>query len=113
MIERPAARMWKMEWVAAAAIALGALLYCGCDQPTPPPPRYLQVDIELSPTATDPRFSTDATSSRINELIFDSLVKVDRDGRFVGDLAESIERINDRTLVFHLKPGTRFSDGQF
>src|SRR5579885_64139 len=75
----------------------------GCGRPAPPPSRYLQVDIETSPTATDPRFATDAVSSRINELIFDSLVKVDRNGRFVGDLAESIERPDDTHIIFHLK----------
>ncbi len=84
----------------------------GCGRPAPPPSRYLQVDIETSPTATDPRFATDAVSSRINELIFDSLVKVDRNGRFVGDLAESIERPDDTHIIFHLKSGVRFSDGR-
>src|SRR5215471_18557169 len=98
--------------LAGSAVALGALLLCGCGRPQPPPPRYLQVDIESSPGPSDPRYSTDAISSRINELIFDSLVRVDRNGQFVGDLAESIERINDRALVFHLKPGIRFSDGR-
>jgi peptide/nickel transport system substrate-binding protein len=78
----------------------------------PSPPRYLQVDIESSPTATDPRFATDAISSRIMELIFDSMVKIDRNGRLVGDLAESIERPDDTRIIFHLKSGVRFSDGR-
>ena len=46
------------------------------------------------------------------ELIFDSLVKIDRNGRFVGDLAESFERPDDTRVVFHLKSGIRFSDGR-
>ena len=72
----------------------------------------IQVDIETSPTSTDPRFGTDATSSRINELVFDSLVKTDRNGQFVGSLADSIERPSDTEIVFHLKHGVRFSDGR-
>ena len=72
----------------------------------------IQVDIETSPTSTDPRFGTDATSSRINELVFDSLVKTDRNGQFVGRLAESIERPSDTEIIFHLKHGVRFSDGR-
>ena len=57
-------------------------------------------------------FGTDATSSRINELIFDSLVKTDRNGQFVGHLAESIERPSPTEIIFHLKHGVRFSDGR-
>ncbi len=72
----------------------------------------IQVDIENSPTSTDPRFGTDATSSRINELVFDSLVKTDRNGEFVGHLAESIERPSPTKIIFHLKHGVRFSDGR-
>jgi peptide/nickel transport system substrate-binding protein len=97
---------------AACAIALCALIAAGCGRPAHPPPRYLQVDIESSPTATDPRFTTDAISSRISELVFDSLVRADRHGQFEGDLAESIERPDDTRIVFHLKRGIRFSDGR-
>ena len=75
-------------------------------------PGTIQVDIETSPASTDPRFGTDATSSRINELVFDSLVKTDRNGQFVARLADSIERPSDTEIVFHLKHGVRFSDGR-
>jgi peptide/nickel transport system substrate-binding protein len=76
------------------------------------PPGYLRVDIETSPLSFDPRFATDAISSRIDELIFDSLVKLDARGAFIGDLAESIERPTPTQLVFHLRRGARFSDGR-
>lgn len=96
-----------------AALAILAALLFGCARGAPgKPSAYIQVDIETSPTATDPRFSTDAVSSRINELVFDSLVRVDRDGKFVGDLAASFERPSPTTLVFHLRRGIRFSDGR-
>ncbi len=78
----------------------------------PRPAGTIQVDIETSPPSTDPRFATDATSSRLNELIFDSLVKTDRDGRLVGSLAESIERPSVTEIIFHLRHGVRFSDGR-
>jgi peptide/nickel transport system substrate-binding protein len=76
------------------------------------PPGTIQVDIETSPTSTDPRFGTDAMSSRINELIFDSLAKANRDGNFAGRLADSIERPSPTEIVFHLRHGVRFSDGR-
>jgi peptide/nickel transport system substrate-binding protein len=99
---------------AAVAMAIAAALIAGGCSPVAPakPPGFLQVDIETSPTATDPRFATDAISSRINELVFDSLVRIDRSGQFEGDLAESIERPTPTTLVFHLRHGVRFSNGR-
>ncbi len=101
----------RLRLVAQIAAALVALAGCGHYR-TDRSPGTLQVDIETSPTSTDPRFATDATSSRINELIFDSLVKTDRDGQFVGHLADSIERPSPTEIVFHLKHGVRFSDGR-
>ncbi|HEY6418878.1 MAG TPA: ABC transporter substrate-binding protein [Candidatus Binataceae bacterium] len=106
-VARPAAR------VAAAALWLTVTLASACSRSAPPvPPGFIQVDIETSPSATDPRFSTDATSSRVNELVFDSLLKVDRDGQFIGDLADSFARTSPTELVFHLRHGIRFSDGR-
>jgi peptide/nickel transport system substrate-binding protein len=76
------------------------------------PAGYLQIDLETSPIALDPRFATDAISSRTSELVFDALVKADAHGRFFGDLAKSFERPTSTTLVFHLRRGLRFSDGR-
>jgi peptide/nickel transport system substrate-binding protein len=84
----------------------------GCRPSATLPPGYLQVDIETSPLSLDPRFGTDAMSSRIDELLFDSLVRLDEHQRLVGDLASSIERPTPTELVFHLRPGLRFSDGR-
>jgi peptide/nickel transport system substrate-binding protein len=100
----------RLRLIAQIAAALVALASCNgrrAERPT----GTIQVDIETSPTSTDPRFGTDATSSRINELIFDSLMKTDRNGEFVGHLADRIERPSSTRIVFHLKHGVRFSDG--
>lgn len=98
--------------IAACAFLLGVLL-SGCAHSAPlAGPGYLQVDIENSPLSLDPRFATDAISQRITELMFDSLVKLDRQSQFVGDVAESIERPTPTTLIFHLRHGIRFSDGR-
>jgi peptide/nickel transport system substrate-binding protein len=76
------------------------------------PTGYLQVDLETSPIALDPRFATDAISSRTGELVFDALVRLDAHGQFYGDLAVSFERPTSTTMIFHLRPGLRFSDGR-
>lgn len=75
-------------------------------------PGTIQVDIETSPTSTDPRFGTDAMSSRVNEFIFDALVKAEGDGNFGGQLATSIERPSPTVTVYHLNHGVHFSDGR-
>jgi peptide/nickel transport system substrate-binding protein len=92
----------------AAAIMLAACGHYRIDRS----PGTIQVDIENSPTSTDPRFGTDAMSSRINELIFDSLARPDRSGNFVGRIAESIEQPSPTEIIYHLKHGVRFSDGR-
>jgi peptide/nickel transport system substrate-binding protein len=76
------------------------------------PVNFLRVDIDTSPLSLDPRYGTDAVSSRINELIFESLARVDEHGVINGELAESIERPSPAELVFHLRSGIRFSDGR-
>ena len=73
---------------------------------------YLRVDIDTSPLSLDPRYATEAVSSRINELVFDSLARVDQHGVFTGVLAERIERPTPTELLFHLRRGVRFSNGQ-
>ena len=59
-----------------------------------------------------PILSTDATSHSISGLIFNGLVKYDKDLAIVGDLAESWD-ISDDGLVFtfHLRKGVRWHDG--
>ena len=73
---------------------------------------YLRADIDTSPLALDPRYGSDAITSRINELIFDSLARVDAHGRIAGVLAQQIDRPTPTELIFHLRPGVRFSDGR-
>ncbi|MGH8011796.1 MAG: ABC transporter substrate-binding protein, partial [Candidatus Binataceae bacterium] len=73
---------------------------------------YIQVDINTSPTALDPRFAADAISQRVGELMFDSMLRTDAHGRYVGDLASGYERPSPTVLIFHLRHDLRFSDGR-
>lgn len=98
--------------VVAVALALFAAAGCHRVPARRAPAGELQVDIETSPIALDPRFDTDAISARIVELVYASLVRVDAHGDFVGELAERIERPTPTTIVFHLRRGLRFSDGR-
>ena len=68
--------------------------------------------IESSPTNLDPRVGIDAQSARIDEMIFDSLVRKDEHFELKPWLAESWEIPDPQTYVFHLRKGVRFHNGQ-
>jgi peptide/nickel transport system substrate-binding protein len=77
-----------------------------------PDPNTLVMIIESSPTNLDPRVGIDAQSERIDELIFDSLVRRDEHFDLKPWLAESWEIPDPQTYVFHLRKGVRFHNGQ-
>ena len=67
--------------------------------------------IESSPANLDPRVGTDAFSERIDELLFDSLLRKDEHFNLHPWVAESWSIPDPLTYVFHLRSGIRFHDG--
>jgi peptide/nickel transport system substrate-binding protein len=60
-----------------------------------------------------PLLATDNSSHSISGLIFNGLVKYDKDLNIVGDLAESWDISKDGLVItFHLRKGVRWHDGQ-
>ncbi len=95
-----------------AVVSLGsAAILLGCGQ-KPADPNTVTVAIESSPTNLDPRIGVDAQSERIDELIFDSLVKKDAHFNLQPDLATSWDTPNPLTYIFHLRTGVKFQNGQ-
>jgi peptide/nickel transport system substrate-binding protein len=74
-------------------------------------PDTIVIGIEQDATTLDPRLASDAYSARLSALIFNGLLRLDRDGRLVPDLAERYDTPDARTFVFHLRDGVRFHDG--
>ena len=72
---------------------------------------YITVALEANPTNLDPRYSLDVASSRITQLVFNRLVRKDRNARIVPDLAVRWERPDPTTYVFHLRKDALFHDG--
>ena len=68
--------------------------------------------IESSPTNLDPRVGIDAYSERIDELIFDALVRRDEHFNLQPWLAEYWETPDPVTYIFHLHRGVKFHDGR-
>ncbi|MGB6746107.1 MAG: ABC transporter substrate-binding protein [Terracidiphilus sp.] len=87
------------------------LLLAGCGSPH----RDAQTVVFLlqsSPTNLDPRVGTDEPSEHIDELLFDGLVSLDASFHFQPALASSWDEPDARTLIFHLRDGVKFADGQ-
>jgi peptide/nickel transport system substrate-binding protein len=91
-------------------VLLAGLFVVSCSHPADP--NTLVMVIEFSPTNLDPRVGTDAQSEFIDELLFDSLVRKDRNFNLVPGAAERWEIPDPRTYVFHLHRGIRFHDGR-
>ena len=72
----------------------------------------LVIAFDGAPTNLDPRVGTDTYSGRIWDMTASGLIKLTPTGDFTGDLAEKWETPDDRTIVFHLRPGAKFQDGR-
>lgn len=92
-------------------LGLSALTSLGCTRSRPDPHTIVML-IESSPANLDPRIGTDAFSERIDELIFDSLVRKDEHFALHPWVAQSWDIPNPLTYVFHLRRGVRFHDGR-
>ena len=71
----------------------------------------ITIGLEGSPTTLDPRYTTDAYGSRILPLIYNGLVRINRHGAIVADLAGSWKIIDNHTYLFKLRPKIKFSNG--
>jgi peptide/nickel transport system substrate-binding protein len=92
-------------------LAVSAFISIGCTRSRPDPSTIVML-IESSPANLDPRIGTDAFSERIDELLFDSLVRKDEHFALHPWVAESWDIPDPLTYVFHLRHGVRFHDGR-
>jgi peptide/nickel transport system substrate-binding protein len=61
----------------------------------------------------NPVLATDSASGEINDLVYNGLVKYDKDLNLVGDLAESWEVSEDKLkIIFYLRKGVKWHDGE-
>jgi len=78
-------------------------------------PAYGDTFIEASigePSNLLPVLASDSASSSINGLVYNGLVRYDKNLQLEGELAESWEISPDNlTITFHLRPGVTFHDG--
>src|SRR5712692_6060681 len=71
----------------------------------------LRVGLDVDADSLDPRLTKNTSGFRIKELAFNGLVAINPDYSPVADLAEKWDNPDDKTWVFHLRPGVKFHDG--
>ena len=80
----------------------------GCSRPSPD---ILRFGLQTMPVTLDPRYATDAASSRIDRLLYQRLVDFDDHFQVVPSLA-TWKELTPKHYQFHLKQGDhRFHDG--
>ncbi len=72
----------------------------------------LVIALKSSPTNLDSRVGNDNASGRVHELIYSALLQVTPNMDYTPDLASKWETPDDKTIIFHLKPGVKFHNGQ-
>ena len=75
-------------------------------------PETVVVAMDSMPQSLDPRIGTDLSSQKIHQLLFNSLVKKDRQGNMVKDLIDEFRFPDPLTLEIRLRRGVRFHDGR-
>ena len=71
----------------------------------------LHLYLSANPSRINPLLATDSASGEISNWIFNGLVKFDKDGKIVGDLAKSCHFKDDRHLIFELRKNVVWHDG--
>jgi peptide/nickel transport system substrate-binding protein len=86
------------------------LLVAGC-APTGTP-TAIRVGTDVDASSLDPRLMRDTTGYRVVDLLYDGLVRLDRDLTPVPALATSWESPEPTRWVFHLREDARFHHGR-
>lgn len=104
------------------SLLVAALLLVGCGgeekkeaaekaEPAAPSKVTLKLAMDADPVSLDPQVQLSGGMLQFSHMVFDPLVRYDKDMNFVPRLAESWERIDDLTMRFHLRKGVKFHSG--
>lgn len=93
-------------------LILPLLLFLSCQSAPDIPDDTVVVGIEIYPDVFDPRYATDAMSTKINQLVFSGLMDSDEHQNLVPDLAKDYEVSGGRVYSFTLKPQIFFHNGK-
>jgi peptide/nickel transport system substrate-binding protein len=74
--------------------------------------KTLRMAYDADPTSLDPHEQLAAATLQLSHLLFDPLIRFKQDLTLEPRLAKSFERIDDRTMRFHLREGVKFQSGR-
>ena len=95
------------------SVILLSLIFAACRSPAQDRPKgYLVAGIESNPLQLDPRYSTDANSVRIGNLIYNALLRYDERSQLQAELAETWRMLDERTYIFELRRDVTFHNGK-
>jgi len=72
----------------------------------------LHLAISSNPSRINPILATDSASGEISSWIFNALVKYDKDGNVVPELAKNYYFTDNTTLIFNLRKNVKWSDAK-
>ncbi|MFD1944835.1 ABC transporter substrate-binding protein [Paradevosia shaoguanensis] len=76
------------------------------------PPETVRVGLDVDSLSLDARLAAETTSYRLDDLLYDGLVRLDENFQPKPALATSWETPDPLTLIFHLREGVKFHNGQ-
>jgi peptide/nickel transport system substrate-binding protein len=97
--------------VSVALLIVAASLLFACTSQTFDP-SVVTIALDQPPINLDPRIGQDASSERIDTLIFSALVKRNDHFDIEPDVATSWQTPNPTTYIFHLRRDVTFHDGR-
>jgi peptide/nickel transport system substrate-binding protein len=93
-------------------LGLWLVALCSACRPSPEEAGVtIAVRADVTGFFPNPPAQDESFTNRVNAEIFEGLVRFDADGRLAPALAEAWETPDERTYVFRLRRGLRFSDG--
>lgn len=100
----------------STVLLLAAIVSAGCGRKTPAANTggvlTIAVPADVTGIFPNPPFQTESHSFDVNSNIFEGLVRFDRNLIPEPALADRWINEDERTWVFHLRPGARFSNGK-
>jgi len=92
-------------FVALAAVAIAGLVAGAAGAKT------LRMAYDADPVSLDPHEQLSGGTLQLSHMVFDPLVRWTKELKFEGRLAESWERLDDKTMRFVLRQGVTFHSG--
>ncbi len=71
----------------------------------------IKVGVASDATSLDPQEQLSGQTLEMSHLVFDPLMRYTQDLQFEPRLAEKFERVDDKTVRFHLRKGVKFHSG--